>query len=142
MKHRRFIICLCAVLLWVAFIFCRSLKPADVSTVESKWVLTLLQRLVPFELSLHTVRKLAHFTEFAVLGVLAVILFGGRCKCLWNGLLFATMTGIATALCDETIQLLVPGRSGQISDVWIDVAGSTTGAAVVLIVRAVWFRKK
>lgn len=31
---------------------------------------------------------------------------------------------------DETIQLFVEGRSGQISDVWLDMAGIVTGIMV------------
>lgn len=142
MNRRQFIVCRTAVLLWILFIFCRSLQPADISGVESKWVLALLQRVVPFELTEHFVRKLAHFTEFAVLGVLAGALFGGRCHYLWTGLLFAAMTGVVTALCDETIQLFVAGRSGQIQDVWLDVAGASTGAVLALAVRALWRRKR
>ena len=141
MSKNRFLICLAAVLLWIAFIFCRSLQPADMSTLESKWVLALLRRLIPFKLTEHFIRKLAHFTEFAVLGVLAGTLFGGRCQHLWTGFLFAVMTGVITALCDETIQLFVTGRAGQIPDVWIDVAGATAGAVIALSVRAIWRRR-
>ena len=141
MSKNQFLICSAAVLLWIVFIFCRSLQPLDTSTLESKWVLALLQRLVPFELTEHFVRKLAHFTEFAVLGLLAGILFGGRCQHLWTGLLFAAMTGAATALCDETIQLFVAGRTGQIPDIWIDVAGATTGAVLALAAQAIRRRR-
>ncbi len=35
--------------------------------------------------------------------------------------------GLLTALTDETIQLFVPGRSGQVTDVWIDFSGVLTG---------------
>ena len=142
MSKNRFLICLAAVLLWIAFIFCRSLQPEDISTLESTWVLTLLQRLVPFELTEHFVRKLAHFTEFAVLGVLAGTLFGGRCRRLWTGLLFAAMIGVVTALCDETIQLFVDGRSSQITDVWIDVAGATAGAVLALPGRTIFHQRR
>ena len=96
---------------------------------------------MPFELTEHFIRKLAHFTEFAVLGALAGLLFGGRCQHLWIGLLFAAMTGVATALCDETIQLFVPGRTGQIPDVWIDVAGTAVGAVLALAVPAIRRRR-
>ena len=41
-------------------------------------------------------------------------------------------SGLA-ALCDETIQLFVPGRSGQITDVWLDTAGYLTGALLTLL---------
>ena len=136
MKEKRFWICLALLLAWIIFIFCRSLKPADVSTSESQRVLDLLQRLCPFELSMHLVRKLAHFTEFAVLGLLAGMLFGGRCRHLLAGLLFSTMIGVLTALCDETIQLFAAGRSGRIQDVRLDIAGVSAGAAAAQLGRA------
>ena len=126
-----------ALLAWIAFIFCRSLKPAEISETESRGGLELLERLLPVGLSMHVIRKLAHFTEFAVLGVLAGLLFGRRRRNLLTGLLFSAMTGIATALCDETIQLFVPGRTGRVSDIWLDIAGAFTGAALILIGGAV-----
>ena len=137
MSRKRFLICLGALLLWTAFIFSRSMQPASASSLESAGVLALLQRFVPFELTEHLVRKLGHFTEFGVLGVLAGILFCGCCQRLRRGFLFAVMTGMSAGLCDETIQLFVEGRSGQVSDVWIDTAGTAAGAALVLAVRAI-----
>ena len=142
MNKKHLLISFTLLLLWILFIFLHSLQPANRSTLESKWVLALLQRLVPFELTEHFIRKLAHFTEFAVLGILAGALFGSHFKHLWAGLLFAAMTGIVTALCDETIQLFVEGRSGQIQDVWLDVAGASTGALLSLSVQAFRRRKK
>lgn len=120
--------------LWVAFIFFHSFQPIDRSMEESGWVLELLQTFFPF-LSMYLVRRLAHFTEFAVLGMLAVLLFGGRCKKAWQALLFSAMTGMATALCDETVQLFSEGRSGRIQDAWLDIAGACTGAVLTF---AVW----
>ena len=81
---------------------------------------------------MHLVRKLAHFTEFAVLGLLAGMLFGGRCRHLLAGLLFSAIT----ALCDETIQLFAAGRSGRIQDVRLDIAGVSAGAAAAQLGRA------
>ena len=46
-----------------------------------------------------------------------------------------------TALVDETIQLYFPGRSGQITDLWVDLAGVALGIlAAALIGR--WLRKR
>ena len=42
-------------------------------------------------------------------------------------------SGLA-ALCDETIQLFVPGRSGRIADVWLDTAGYFNGALLTLLI--------
>ena len=142
MKQKRILIYLTILLVWIIFIFCRSLQPAETSTFESQWVLDLLQRIIPFELSMHFIRKLAHFIEFAVLGVLAGLLFGGQCRRLLPGLLFSAMTGVITALCDETIQLFVAGRSGQLQDVWLDVAGASAGAVLALSGRAIIRRKR
>ena len=36
-----------ACLLWLVFIFARSLKPADESTLESAWVLDLIRKIIP-----------------------------------------------------------------------------------------------
>lgn len=142
MKRKHFFICLAVLLGWTLFIFCRSLQPAVKSDSESQRVLDLLMRLLPFELSMRFVRKLAHFTEFAILGVLAGLLFGGKCRRFSAGLLFTVMTGAATALCDETIQLFVEGRTGQIQDVWIDIAGASLGAVLALAGRAVVYSRK
>ena len=141
MSRRQFLICLGAVLLWITFIFSRSLQPADISSLESQWILALFRRIMPFEPTEHFIRKLGHFTEFGVLGVLSAILFCGRCRHLRTGLLSAVMTGMVTALCDETIQLFVAGRTGQIPDVWIDVAGTAAGAVLALSVRVIWRRR-
>ena len=141
-SKKRLLIWLGAVLLWIIFIFGHSLQPADVSSSESTRVLILFQRFVPFGFTEHFIRKLGHFTEFGVLGVLSGTLFCGCCQRLRTGFLFAVMTGMSTALCDETIQLFVAGRNGQIPDVWIDTAGTIAGAALVLSIRAIHRRRK
>ena len=53
---------------------------------------------------------------------------------------------LAVPFLDETIQLFVDGRAGQISDVWLDVSGAVCGilfrkaAAVLLKKRSGLFR--
>ena len=135
MKNRHFLFCIIMLALWIGFIFARSLKPAYLSGQESLWVLNLLTRLVPFRLTMNQVRKLAHFTEFAVLGILISSLFrdssGGFARKCYT----AFPLGLLTAVCDETIQLFVDGRSGQIQDVWIDCAGAVTGYLVWTLCR-------
>lgn len=94
-----------------------------------------LSQIVHSPLSTVFVRKLAHFTEFAVLGVLAVLLFTVLRQNVPRTFLYAGMLGLCVAFCDETIQLFVPGRSGQLTDVWIDTAGVVVGTAIALGVR-------
>ena len=55
-------------------------------------------------------------------------------KCAHFSWTAALLPGTFAALCDETIQLFVPGRSGQIADVWLDTAGYLTGALLTLLI--------
>lgn len=77
----------------------------------------------------HTIlRKLAHFSEYGLLGVLWTIeLWLGPHSEKRRGTMERLSFCMLTAFLDETIQLFVPGRSGEIRDVWIDTAGAWTG---------------
>ncbi len=126
------------------FAFIHSAMPADVSEDESGSVLSFLQTLFNYfglnaELTDHIVRKSAHFIEYAVIGGLLM-----TCAYSFNRyrphkysfqVLFA---GLASAVVDETIQLNVTGRSGQISDVLLDFSGVLFGAILMYIIFAVY----
>lgn len=75
------------------------------------------------------VRKLAHLTEFTILGgVLYVILR----RYIEYGTVVKTIgVGIVIASLDEFIQLFSLGRSSQLSDVLIDTVGIIIGISVV-----------
>ncbi len=131
MNKKRFVFLL-LLLLWILFIFSHSLKPVEASNQESERVRQPLSQLVHHELSAVFVRKLAHFMEFGVLGVLAAGFFAARAGKPAPLLLHSAMLGMVIALCDETIQLFVAGRSGRIQDVWLDLAGALAGATLAL----------
>ena len=63
----------------VAFIFMHSLTPATLSAEESGAVTDWLTNLIPFQLTDHIVRKMAHFTEYSVLGFLTSFVVGYFC---------------------------------------------------------------
>ncbi|MCD7806910.1 MAG: VanZ family protein [Lachnospiraceae bacterium] len=78
------------------------------------------------------VRKLAHFTEFTLLGTeLTLLIWQVMGRSLTGPLLW----GLLTAVTDETIQLFSPGRGSSVRDVWIDFGGVVTGMAIILLVR-------
>ena len=133
MTKRRVFLILAA--LWLCFIWGQSFLSADLSRAESGRVLALLQRILP-GLTAHMVRKAAHFTEYAVLGALLFGAFPIRSRAALTGTLFAAMLAAVT---DETIQLFSAGRSGQITDVWLDFAGAALG---YLAVRLLTHRKE
>ena len=75
------------------------------------------------------VRKLAHLTEYAVLGVLALRAFEGPPRPRAQSVLWAVALCAAFAALDELHQTLVPTRTGAVSDVAIDAFGGALGVA-------------
>lgn len=141
-------------IIWVAVIFAFSLQPAKDSSRLSLGVGYFLTKLLPGEISetilslrpmqlsfLHTLlRKAGHFSEYFILGMLSInaflrIEFSYK---KWLGLWVCVLV----AVIDETIQLFVSGRSGQISDVLLDSVGSLCGIAMVLIIRKLFASRR
>lgn len=128
---------------WLGFIWWHSLQPAEISSQQSGAVLNglsaLMERLhLPDVLNMHLVRKLAHMTEYGVLGLVSMQVcalwsrsWSGR---IWNSVSLC----LASATVDETIQLFVEGRSGQISDLWVDLSGVALGILAALVCHWIW----
>ena len=128
--------------LLLAFIWGHSCMPSDASEDESSTVLELLRPLLSLivgaeNVTLHLVRKLAHFTEFFCLGcVLALLLpFRGKAQLLAGGL--ALLTGFI----DETIQIF-SGRGSAVSDVWLDFSGAAAAILILALARALLSRRR
>ena len=85
-------------------------------------------------------RKLAHFSEFTLLGCLLAGLTRPETPRFW--LTRPLFSGLAAACMDETIQIYSPGRASSLLDVWIDFSGVTLGVLVSLLVYALLSRKK
>ena len=123
------------------FIFSNSLQIAEVSEGSSGRVLGLMQGVLrrlglpgaADRLTMHIVRKLAHFSEYMLEGFLLMLCLRVYTRHFFKHVSWPILGGLLTALTDETIQLFVPGRSGQITDVWIDFSGVLTGLVVGLI---------
>lgn len=123
-----------ASVLWLGVIFGQSHIPGDMSAAESQGLLAYLAQFCPF-LTEAVLRKLAHFGEFAILGLLLS-------QCLRRDMLRPLFAGLVCALCDETIQLFVAGRASMVKDVWIDFAGVTCAVVLVFALRALIRRKR
>lgn len=128
----------------VAFIFMHSLTPATLSAEESGAVTDWLSKLLPFQLTDHIVRKLAHFTEYSVLGFVTSFTVYSFFKKPTGGIFIKLFFTIFTAVIDETIQLNISGRSGQVTDVLLDFSGSVTGIIVstLLILIYLLYKKR
>lgn len=128
---------LTAVLL--CFIWGNSLLSGDVSGEISGGLLRWLIRIFPFLrwLPEYLLRKIGHFSEFALLGFLLswfFLLQGQRGIHRFSMPLLLAMLAANT---DETIQTVIPGRGPSVVDVWIDTAGACAGIAVLFAVYAV-----
>lgn len=112
-------------LIWLGFIWGNSMLPGADSNAVSGFVGQLLAQVFGSQVLKATffLRKLAHFTEFTILGGLFA----------WNAKLWSTsfsvpvLAGLLAAMADETIQIFSPGRAPMVQDVWIDFAGVLTG---------------
>lgn len=119
--------------LLLGFIWGHSLQNGTVSQAESQSVLHLtLARWGSLPgmgyLNFYTIRKLAHLTEFAALGMVLSGLAGFYGK---RSLFSVLCWGACVGAVDEWIQLFSPGRSAQLSDVVLDTCGVLAGALVL-----------
>ena len=110
---------LALMVLWLCVIWGHSMMPAENSGNESNFLSEWLMQYLPW-MNDFVIRKVAHFVEYAVLGGL---LFGAFPQRGRIAVIESVFAGFLAAFLDETIQLFSPGRSGQISDVWLDLAG-------------------
>ena len=139
MKKRVLTILIC---LNLALIWGNSLLPGVSSEAVSGGVLAFLGRFLPVLLteSGHTLlRKAAHFSEFALLG----LLFCGRHRLVRRETPAHLMGfGLAVACIDETIQIFTPDRASSLIDVWIDTSGFALGFAVIFTAYTIYNKIK
>ena len=88
------------------------------------------------------IRKLAHFSEFACLGILLTWLSGLLRQQHFHKFTLPLLLGTLAALLDETIQAWNPGRGPSVIDVWIDVSGCTAGILILLLGQHLWRKQK
>jgi hypothetical protein len=131
------LVALCTLTIW-------TLSGDDFSAASTgRFLFPLLRWLFP-ELSLaavyelhYFVRKAAHFSEYALLGLLAF-------RAIWLTLASTTLRVAATAVLlacavsgiDETRQSFSLARTGSIWDVALDVFGAATAVLVLVLARS------
>ena len=83
------------------------------------------------------IRKLAHFTIYAIGGFLIMNYTYMTEKTMKQKILYSIAVGGSYAITDEIHQFFVPGRSAQIFDVCIDTLGVITGSFAYLLIRRI-----
>ena len=107
----------------IVFIFSNSMQVAAVSEGASGRVLDFMQKVLrklgmpgaANHLTMHIIRKLAHFSEYLLEGFLFMLCLRVYTNPVLKHVSWPILGGLLTALTDETIQLFVPGRSGQVT---------------------------
>lgn len=141
-RNTRITVCAVLVMMNAALIWGNSFLPGSESSEISGGLLIWLKATFPFlgGLGEFLLRKLAHFSEFTLLGILLCRLFTLTQE--WGIHRFSTplLCGVLAAAADETIQIYVPGRGSSLLDVWIDVSGVCTGILLCILVQ--WISNK
>ena len=134
MGFKRFVL-IFLILVWALAVYTFSSQDADTSSGLSRRLVEIFihnEETVNFIEPI--VRKLAHFTEYAIGGILFMMLFHtykwGNAKLLIvSGVMGAWYAGL-----DEFHQTMVQGRDGNALDVLIDTLGCLIGACIMLII--------
>ena len=138
-------------------IFCFSNQVANDTTKTSSRVVDFICEIIPSiknmqepdktnlkeEVIIPIVRKTAHFSIYATLGILTMnfmITYKGRS--FYQKGLTSLLFCIAYSISDEVHQLFVIGRSGEIRDVLIDSLGALTGIILVYIITKLYRKLK
>ena len=132
-------------LLWMALIFFFSTGELSASNT-SRIVRPLILWLFPgtseetLDLVHFFVRKAAHFTEYAILALLAarVFLSSSQTPLRRRWFMCALLLVVLYALSDEFHQTFVPSRTGSIYDSLIDMTGGLTALLLLML----WSKRK
>ena len=133
-----------ALIACIWFIFSNSMAVATVSSGSSgrvlAWMRIILRHLghpgLADRLTMHIVRKLAHFCEYTLEGFLLMLCMRVYTRRYVRHISVPMLGGVLTAMADETIQIYSPGRSSQVTDVWLDSAGVLAGILIALVFMA------
>ena len=144
-ERKRKILCNFLIVANLAFIWGNSLLSGAESGALSGGILAFVSSILGFgeegaEILHLLIRKGAHFTEFACLGVLLCWRTGlaeGKGKAL---VAYPLLGGLLAACTDETIQIFVDGRGSSLLDVWVDIFGAMAG--IILLRLGHHFRKR
>jgi len=116
------------VITWMLLIFIMSSFDATESANQSNFIVNIITdifKIENIELLSFIIRKLAHFTEYLILGFLTINMLNKND--ISKKYLLSILICIIYATSDEIHQIFVPGRAYQIRDILIDSIGSITG---------------
>lgn len=125
----------------ICFIWGNSMINAEVSGAISHFIADILGGEGGSTAEGHfLLRKAAHFSEYAALGVATLLFYGTLTADRTKKYLSAALTGVSVPLVDETIQIF-SGRGSALTDVWIDISGFTFGTVLISLILFILLRR-
>lgn len=144
MKRRLTVVFILVIIIAIiSVIWWHSLQPGTASHAESRHVLSIVLSyaggtwLAPY-LDDRFIRRLAHLTEYASLGLSMSVLswaLTGKQRTIW-----VLLAGICIASIDEYIQQFSGGRTSTWHDVVFDMVGCIVGIILVAVLRILYRR--
>ena len=128
------IILLVLIILWAVFVFGFSSQTGNESSGLSRKIAELFFKTEEaLAIAEPIIRKLAHFSEYALGGLLIYFLADTYDYSKKVKILVSLFLGIWYAAIDEIHQTFVPDRSGNVRDVLIDTLGILFGICIALV---------
>ena len=140
MKVKFRIVSVILVVISIGIIIGFTLQTADESSISSGRITAIIAAIFHIDDTQtleHIVRKLAHFSEYAVFGIALTWMFRVWKIKKW----YMIPVFICLACCDEFIQRFVPGRGASVIDVLIDCAGAVCGQFIGKLAAMLHHRK-
>lgn len=125
-------------LLWMLLIFLMSSFDATESANQSNFIVNIITdmfKIENIELLSFIIRKLAHFTEYLILGFLTINMLNKND--IAKKYIIAIIICIIYASSDEIHQIFIAGRCFAIRDILIDSMGAISGIYIYKLLRRV-----
>ena len=130
-------------ILWVIVILSFSLQDGSRSSLQSGVITTTIQSIlsnigidIERQLLSFLIRKIAHFTEFFILGVFV------KQSSFDLKNIFPIFLACFVPILDETVQSFVPGRAMAITDMVIDLVGIFCGMIIYAFIVKIFSKKQ
>lgn len=84
----------------------------------------------------HYVRKAAHMFNYFVLTIVCFLAFRAVIPKFWVSIFLTWLLATCFSMIDEYYQTFIPGRGGQVRDVFIDSIGIIIALVIIIIIRS------
>ena len=124
-------------ILWMIIIFVLSNDTGTASSNKSDGIASFISDIISFidtDTLIFIIRKLAHFTEYLILGILFLNVLKDYNVVNTKIVIITILFCFSFAISDEVHQLFIQNRSGKITDILIDTLGSSIGVIIYYLI--------